>query len=186
MDVKLDKETFKALSNSTRIDLLKLLQRRRHMQAELASSLDLAVPTVKQHLEMLEKAELVKRHDEGRKWKYYSLTPKAKAVLQPEQTKIWIILGTFILAVAGTLLTWPKQVFRAAVEPAPMMLKMESDAVNAAAQAVPKAAEVSRDLPVPWHLVFMLIATIALFPLIYYSIRQYVYKKNLGKRLTKK
>ncbi len=79
MDIRLDKETFKALASATRIDVLKLLGQRNHMQSELASALGLSVPTVKEHLSALEKAGLVERHDEGRKWKYYSLTKRARA-----------------------------------------------------------------------------------------------------------
>lgn len=182
MDVKLDKETFKALSSTTRVDLLKLLEKRRHMQAELASSLELAVPTVKQHLEMLEKADLVVRHDEGRKWKYYALTKKAKAVLHPEQTKIWIILSVFILSAAATWLTWPSFV----AEKAPVLMQESSDAVALTADVAPRAAQTAVEFGFPWHLVFMLIAAIALFPLIYYSIVQYAYRKRLGKDLIKK
>src|SRR3990172_656044 len=105
MDIRLDKETFKALASETRVDVLKLLGQRRHMQSEMASALGLSVPTVKEHLDALEKAGLVERHEEGRKWKYYSLTKKGKGVLNPEEMKIWIVLGLFILSFVGGVVT---------------------------------------------------------------------------------
>jgi len=92
MDIRLDKETFKALASQTRVDVLKLLGQRRYMQSEIASVLNFSVPTVKEHLSALEKAGLVERHDEGRKWKYYSLTRKGHGVLHPDELKIWIVL----------------------------------------------------------------------------------------------
>ncbi|MBW3019574.1 winged helix-turn-helix domain-containing protein [Candidatus Woesearchaeota archaeon] len=101
MEVKLDKAALKALSNDTRVGILKELQRRRYTQSELAEELGLSVPTVKEHLVALGKAGLVEMHDEGRKWKYYSLTGKSKAILQPESVSIFIVLGTFILSVIG-------------------------------------------------------------------------------------
>ena len=65
MQLKLDKTVIKALSNDTRISILKALKSRRHTQSELATYLDLSVPTVKEHLLALEKAGLVEMHDEG-------------------------------------------------------------------------------------------------------------------------
>ena len=62
MDVKLDKVTLKALSSDVRVDALKLLGSRRHMQSELASALSVAVPTMKEHLEALEKDAVTKTY----------------------------------------------------------------------------------------------------------------------------
>jgi DNA-binding transcriptional ArsR family regulator len=122
MDVKLDKAALKALSNDTRVDILKELQRRRHTQSELAEELELSVPTIKEHLTALEKAGLVEMHDEGRKWKYYSLTKKSKAILTPESVNIFIVLGTFILSVIGGvysyIISMPEKIVRTYAVPA--------------------------------------------------------------------
>ncbi len=106
----LDLSTFKALAGETRVAILKQLQERKHMQTELASELNLAVPTVKEHLNALEKAGLVAMIDEGRKWKYYELTQKGRAILEPEQEKttLLVLLGVWIAAVVGGVGMWLK------------------------------------------------------------------------------
>ena len=96
--IVLDQETFKALATGTRVKILKTLEKRRHTQSEISAVLDISVPTAKEHLNALEKAGLVKRHEEGRKWIYYSLTEKSKCVLDPERKRLWIVLGFFILS----------------------------------------------------------------------------------------
>ncbi len=102
--IVLDQETFKALATGTRVKILKTLDKRRHTQSELSAVLDISVPTAKEHLSALEKAGLVKRHEEGRKWIYYSLTEKSKCVLDPERKRLWIVLGFFLASIAGTFI----------------------------------------------------------------------------------
>ncbi len=101
----LDQATFKALATESRISILKHLKSRRYMQSELAKLLDLAVPTVKEHLDAMDKAGLVLRIDEGRKWKYYELSPKGRALLAPEEEsqQLWVMLSVTSLAVLGGL-----------------------------------------------------------------------------------
>ena len=101
--IVLDQDTFKALATGTRVKILKTLVKRRHTQSELSAVLKMSVPTIKEHLSALEKAGLVKRHEEGRKWIYYSLTEKSKCVLDPERKRLWIVLGLFILSAVGTV-----------------------------------------------------------------------------------
>jgi DNA-binding transcriptional ArsR family regulator len=103
--IVLDQSTFKALATGTRVKILKTLDKRRHTQSELSAVLNMSVPTVKEHLSALEKAGLVKRHEEGRKWIYYSLTEKSKCVLDPERKRLWIVLGFFLASVAGTIIS---------------------------------------------------------------------------------
>ena len=103
--IVLDQSTFKALATGTRVKILKTLDKRRHTQSELSAALGMSVPTVKEHLSALEKAGLVKRHEEGRKWIYYSLTEKSKCVLDPERKRLWIVLGFFLASIAGTIIT---------------------------------------------------------------------------------
>ncbi len=107
--ITLDKKAFKALAGETRIKILKLLDKRRHTQTELAQNFGMAIPTVKQHLDELEKAGLVAGIEEGRKWRYYELTDAGATVLNPERPRNWIVLSLLVLAVLGGLTGIVKQ-----------------------------------------------------------------------------
>jgi DNA-binding transcriptional ArsR family regulator len=103
--ITLDKTAFKALASETRVALLKKLGSRRATPSELAQSLGVTPQAASEHLAQLEKAGLAKRdarpEDEGRKWVYYSLTDKGRALVSPsEKRKIWVLLGTGALALA--------------------------------------------------------------------------------------
>ena len=108
----LDQSTFKALAAETRVRILKLLKKRQYMQSELAEALHLAVPTIKEHLNSMEKAGLVLRLEEGRKWKYYKLALKGKALLEPEEEmhQLWVVLGLFGMAVIGGIVGLVKSI----------------------------------------------------------------------------
>ncbi len=109
MEVKLSQKTFKALANPTRIAILKQLDKRNFTQSELAEMLGFAIPTIKQHLQDLEKAGLVEILEEGRKWKYIKLTKDGKAILHPEEKKIWILLSTLGVSIIGGIITATKK-----------------------------------------------------------------------------
>jgi predicted transcriptional regulator len=94
--IVLDNITFKALAVDTRVDILKSLLKRQKTQTELANELNLSVVTIKEHLDKLSDANLVKKIDNGRKWKYYHLTEKARCVLFPERKKIWVLLVSIL------------------------------------------------------------------------------------------
>ncbi|RLG13288.1 MAG: hypothetical protein DRN71_05135, partial [Candidatus Nanohalarchaeota archaeon] len=96
--ITLDRKTFKALAQGTRITILKELGKRRKTQTELAKQLNLSNSTIKEHLVNLGEVDLVKQIDEGYKWKYYELTKKGKNIIYPHETKIWISLILAILA----------------------------------------------------------------------------------------
>ncbi len=96
--ITLDRKTFKALAQDTRITILKELGKRRKTQTELAKQLNLSNSTIKEHLDNLGEVDLVKQIDEGYKWKYYELTKKGKNIIYPHETKIWISLILAILA----------------------------------------------------------------------------------------
>lgn len=107
--IVLDAESFRALSSETRVQLLKHLDEDRLTLTNLAKKMDLAKATVSSHLESLENAGLIRRIDEGRKWIYYSLTRKGKAVLHPESEKVGVILALSVgLSLIGLalLLIW--------------------------------------------------------------------------------
>lgn len=103
--IVLDRAAFKALASDTRVDILKQLNERRKTLTEISESLKLSVPTVKEHLSNLSNAELISMKDEGRKWKYYELTEKGKAVLYPERRKIWILLVSFLFVIGFTFIS---------------------------------------------------------------------------------
>jgi DNA-binding MarR family transcriptional regulator len=100
-EITLDKEVFKALAGDTRVSVLKSLMERRKTQSELAKELSLAAPTIKDHLDILQKAQLVREVDDGHKWKYIELTLKGKSILQPTDKRIMVLLGTSLFGVVS-------------------------------------------------------------------------------------
>ncbi len=186
MDIRLDKETFKALASGTRVDILKLLGQRRHMQTEIAAVLGLSTPTVKEHLDALEKAGLVERHEEGRKWKYYSLSKKGKGVLNPEEMKIWIVLSLFIFSVVGGIWTFFKSFAQAVAPEAQMMAKT----MDAGAESLSMMAEAPpMPAPVPinyWPYLFGIAAIVFAVAFIWLLVKNAQYKRQLGNSLIKK
>ena len=79
---------FKALSDDTRIRIMKLLMIRRMCVCEIMAALDMTQPTASHHLVLLEKEGLLERRKEG-KWAYYSLAnPKiVEAIKRLESLK---------------------------------------------------------------------------------------------------
>jgi DNA-binding transcriptional ArsR family regulator len=90
--MEIDRKTLKALAADTRLDILKSLKTRRKMPSELSKELSLAPSTVIEHLNKLEKANLVKREETGHKWIYYNLTNKGKSLVQPKYPVQFIIV----------------------------------------------------------------------------------------------
>jgi len=100
--VTLDQASFRALASEVRVEVLKKLDERRMTVTDLANALDLSKPTLLEHLEKLQAAQLVKRIDEGRKWIYYDLTGRGKKILHPERVTIVVSLClSMFLAAAG-------------------------------------------------------------------------------------
>ena len=91
-----DAGTFKALGSKTRLSLIKYLSKRRMTQSELSKCTGLHVSSVKEHLDILEGAGIIQRHDEGNKWKYYSLTSGARRAFS-NPLEISLILPLSIL-----------------------------------------------------------------------------------------
>jgi len=208
MELKLDSKTFKALANERRVDILKLLGERRHTQSEIAGELELAVPTVKEHLSALVTAGLIEQHDEGRKWKYYSLTKSGKAVLAPEETKIWIMLGVFLLSAVGAAYRFftLKSVIApetaaietfAATEPAADMMAMKAapvmeaapelarNGIEESAQLMAQTSQVPSIVVDGLTLALIIIAAASLIFVLGLYFRQRRYVAQLGKSLKK-
>ncbi len=98
--ITLDRETFKALAVDSRVKILRILDDRQHTLSDLAEELEMAPSTIKEHLDTLVAAGLIKQVDKGMKWKYYRLTSKGKELLNPYEKKVWIVLATSLLALA--------------------------------------------------------------------------------------
>lgn len=100
MDLSLSTSEFKALSSESRVSILKLLEDRNHTLSELSTKTGMAAPTIKEHTRILQQAGLVQVLDEGRKWKYYTLTRKGKDILgaRLKQTNFLILLSSTAIA----------------------------------------------------------------------------------------
>lgn len=142
--ITIERDVFKALASDTRIEILKFLDKRRHTQSELAVSLKLSVPTVKEHLDAMGKAGLVKQIDEGYKWKYYELTEKSKCILDPERKKVWILLGFWFVAAIGTFAVFFSKVFFFGRAQATTFKALSSQ--ETALAAAPAAADYARNV----------------------------------------
>jgi len=67
----------KALGDDTRLKILALLSVRDMCVCELITALDMTQPTTSHHLKILEDAELVHFHKDGR-WVFYGIADKEK------------------------------------------------------------------------------------------------------------
>ena len=103
--ITLDRETFKALAVDTRVKILKILDERQHTLSDLAEELSMAPSTIKEHLDTLVSAGLIKQEDKGMKWKYYKLTFKGRELINPYEKKVWVILATSLVALGVTAYT---------------------------------------------------------------------------------
>jgi DNA-binding transcriptional ArsR family regulator len=103
--IPLDQPTLKALAGETRVRILKLLDRKQMTPSDIAYELHMSLPTVGEHLKALVDADLVEKEETTRKWKYYSLTQKARMLLHPNTTTIWFVLGLFLFSAAATVLS---------------------------------------------------------------------------------
>jgi|GEM_PF-855498 len=101
--ISLDQKSFKALAGTKRIAILKSLAERNKTQSELSQELKLSVPTIKEHLDLLEQSGLIEEINDGHKWKYFSLTRKGQKIMKPnDEMKIMLVLSTsFIAMLAG-------------------------------------------------------------------------------------
>lgn len=105
--IVLDNKSFKALSAQSRVGILKGLKERRMTLSELSNKLALRSSTVKEHCDLLLGAELVKKIDEGRKWKYYELTDKGKQIIEPNifmEAKVLVMLSLTMIIFSSILL----------------------------------------------------------------------------------
>ena len=169
-ELTFDKKTLKVLSSEMRLKILKELESHQKTQTDLAEHLELTLPTVKEHLDLLEEEGLVKKEAE-RKWKYYSLTERGKTILNPETKMIKLLLyslGGFVMA---TSIAYYFQT------PAPQLEKV---AIDQFAETALVSAQTS-SLSLILILFFVLISVNLLF-LIYFFIKR---KGNIHKAAEK-
>jgi len=103
--ITLDRDTFKALAADTRIDILKRIGAHKLTLTDLAGQMGMSPSTIKEHLDRLVEVGLIEPDDRGMKWKYYRVTAKGRNILTPQETKVWILLGTTLLILAGSVLS---------------------------------------------------------------------------------
>ena len=87
----IDRQTIKALSADARQDIMKLLAKRPYTASEISKITRKHVTTVAEHLEVLEKSQLVKKKESTNKWVYYTLTQKGEHLFKP-QFYSWIVV----------------------------------------------------------------------------------------------
>jgi DNA-binding transcriptional ArsR family regulator len=80
---------FKALSDPTRREVLRLLSGGERTAGELAEQFDMTKPSMSHHFAVLEEAELIKSRREGRQI-FYSLDT---TVLQDVLARVWDLFG---------------------------------------------------------------------------------------------
>jgi len=106
--ILIDKETLKAIAVDTRLNILKLLLKKKYTLSDIAGILGLGVSTIKEHLDILLKAGLIKKEDTERKWKYYSLTFKGKRLIEPREIKVLFAFITTLIAAVGMTFVFAK------------------------------------------------------------------------------
>ncbi len=102
--VVLDRRSFEALAVDTRIKILKSLKERRKTLSEIAKEQEMSVSGIKEHLETLEDVGLIRKIDDGHKWKYYELTKKGSEIVAPKELRVWILLSISVIALAASML----------------------------------------------------------------------------------
>lgn len=165
--MQLDSRKFKALSSETRLRIIKNLEKRRMTLSELATELSMHVSTVKQHLDSLQTAGLVELNDEGRKWKYYSLTHDAKSLTSPYINEVKVVFPlSIILILLGFTMLQPLGFYSQTMAGGEKALQDQGMFRNASSPSV--TAPVSSGILLPQIMIAIgsLLLTVAIFLLI--------------------
>jgi ArsR family transcriptional regulator, arsenate/arsenite/antimonite-responsive transcriptional repressor len=83
-------EVFKALSDPTRREILRILSQGERTAGELAEPFDMTKPSMSHHFAVLKEAELIRSRREGQQIYYALNTTVAEDVL----TRVWDLFGT--------------------------------------------------------------------------------------------
>ena len=177
--ITLDREAFRTLASRTRVDILKSLDRRRKMLTELAKQFGMSPSTIKEHMDNLSHAGLVVQIDDGHKWKYYELTSKAREILHPGGTRIYIILGLSLFALVFT--TW--DLFKSTLSYAASLAARGGELMEAGKDAIGEAAPAlgpPTTIPVAPMLPYTHILGIAVFTAIFGISLGYIIARRMN------
>ncbi len=83
-------EVFKALSDPTRREILRMLSHGERTAGELAEPFDMTKPSMSHHFSVLKEADLIRSRREGQQI-YYALNT---TVVEDVVTRIWDLFGT--------------------------------------------------------------------------------------------
>jgi DNA-binding transcriptional ArsR family regulator len=105
-ELKVSRDLMKVVSADTRTKILRFLDQRQMTASELSKTLDKHVTTVTEHLDLLERSNLIERMERpGRKWVYYKLTRLGKQILHPQPYKVILVLTLSFLSLGlGTFM----------------------------------------------------------------------------------
>lgn len=154
--MEIDRKTIKALAADTRLEILKSLSNRRKTPSELSKELKLAVSTITEHLNKLEKAGLINRKDTGHKWIYYELTSKGSSLVKPRYPV------EFVLMLSLGLIFIFLGVFRYFSIPMEFATLGERAPMAAPAVAGEVAEEVAKVVQIDWSMIGLIIVGIVL------------------------
>lgn len=198
--ITIDKETLKAIASDTRLDILKQLDRKKQTLSDLSKALKLSSPTIKEHLDVLSKAGLVRKEVSFRKWKYYSLTFKGKGILRPNETKlfltllitivfgigVFVILGLFtsvgsVASRASTQQNYANSVKSMATSSVDNSIVVAEDSINTVSgQVVVETQTADQNITKPFfNLSYLILATVIL--IIFLAIVWYINTKQKNK-----
>ncbi len=160
--ITLDREAFRVLASETRIGILKSLDTRRKTLTELAGQFGMSASTIKEHMDSLVRAELAIQLDEGHKWKYYQLTPKAKRLLHPSDIRIWVLLSVSSIGMVAVGYDLLQRISAEGMEVRAMAAKQVSQiSVPEAVSGAPSIASdqsvqaISQAFPY-WHIIILI------------------------------
>ncbi|UCG94964.1 MAG: winged helix-turn-helix transcriptional regulator [archaeon] len=168
--MEITKKTIKALSSDTRLEILRLLVRRRKIAADIAKILKLAPSTVNEHLKKLEEAGLVKRKETGHKWIYFEVTEDGRNLVQPRSPMQFVLvlcLGVLMMLVGGFKSLVPSG---AETFAAPLAQKAGETAAEAGADVVRAPVEAVSGTGIDWLLVLVAVVGIVLVIIGLYNI----------------
>jgi len=170
--IVLDKATFKALAVDTRVQILKLLLDKPYTLSDMSALLAMSNSTVKEHVDVLVKAELISPDNDGRKWKYYSLTFKGRRFIQPGEVKVFF---AFCLSGLAALVTGGGFIYNMlpGQPQTEALARTASDTVGIMALPEAAPAVVASTFPYFWLIGFVVFAVVSAFLIGYY------YKKNV-------
>lgn len=167
MKIVVDYETIKALSVNTRLNILKELKKSDLTLSDLSEKLDLKPSTLKEHLDKLLKAGLIMREETNRKWKYYSLSDKARNIVKPvERNVIFALFASILFVILTSYFYFFPQGVTEKVSAAPRMMAV-------LAESAPPHAAFHFDA----RLILLLVSLFVLGFVVGYAFKRWLYEK---------